>query len=386
MKSKLAVAALLIAIGGAFSVCRLHAQAADPGLTAHEWGTFTSIAGNDGQAMDWVPLNGSAELPGFLEHFCYTAFKVGLRGTVRMETPVLYFYSTHDVNLSVHVVFSRGLITEWYPHASHVFQPKDVNHASLYKSQNDGSISWDSVSVQPGLTPELPRQAADSRYYAARNTSSAPLRVSTANGDQQEKFLFYRGVAAFPVPLAAVVTARGELRVTNLGKDEIPNFILFERRGEKVGYRIGTQALTGEVLLNPPELNSSLEALYSDLEGILTARGLFRDEAHAMVETWRDSWFEEGSRFLYIVPPGFVDQVLPLTIHPAPANIVRVFVGRLEIVTPATRQTVATALAANDEVTLQKYGRFLEPIMRMLDDKDALSQQNSALSLPCAAR
>src|SRR5438034_1375468 len=38
------------------------------GLTAHEWGTFTSIAGRDGQAIDWLPLSGSTDLPGFVEH------------------------------------------------------------------------------------------------------------------------------------------------------------------------------------------------------------------------------------------------------------------------------------------------------------------------------
>jgi len=71
-----------------------------------------------------------------------------------------------------------------------------------------------------------------------------------------------------------------------------------------------------------------------------------------MVETWKDSWFEEGSRLIYIVPSGFIDKVLPLTIDPVPGQIVRVFVGRLEIVTPATAMAVRTALAHNDEATL----------------------------------
>jgi hypothetical protein len=30
--------------------------------------------------------------------------------------------------------------------------------------------------------------------------------------------------------------------------------------------------------------------------------GLYRKEAEPMVETWRDSWFEEGIRLFYIVP------------------------------------------------------------------------------------
>src|SRR5204862_876134 len=31
-------------------------------LTAHEWGTFTSIAGRVGQAVEWSPLTGSTDL------------------------------------------------------------------------------------------------------------------------------------------------------------------------------------------------------------------------------------------------------------------------------------------------------------------------------------
>jgi hypothetical protein len=85
-----------------------------------------------------------------------------------------------------------------------------------------------------------------------------------------------------------------------------------------------------------------------------------------MMETWKDSWFEEGSRLIYIVPRGFIDNVLPLTIDPEPGQIVRVFVGRLEIVTPATAMAVRTAVASNDEATLNKYGRFLEPILQTI--------------------
>jgi hypothetical protein len=47
-------------------------------------------------------------------------FKCGLGGTVRMETPVLYFYSPRETTVSVKVSFAKGTITEWYPHASAV--------------------------------------------------------------------------------------------------------------------------------------------------------------------------------------------------------------------------------------------------------------------------
>ncbi|MGB9433571.1 MAG: hypothetical protein WBQ89_15115, partial [Candidatus Acidiferrum sp.] len=112
-----------------------------------------------------------------------------------------------------------------------------------------------------------------------------------------------------------------------------------------------------------PSLDGSLDSLSSALEGFLISQGLFPDEAHAMLETWKSSWFEEGSRLIYIVPRPFVDSVLPLHINPAPASTVRVYVGRLELITPDTQQAVQSAFGSNDRATLAKYSRFLESIL-----------------------
>jgi len=340
------------------------------GLTAHEWGTFTSIAGRNGSAVEWLPLTGSTDLPGFVEHFRYDGFKLGLRGTVRMETPVLYFYDSREETVSVKVSFAKGLITEWYPHAAHVEPAANIFDGTLLQPHPDGSIAWDSVTISPNVTEEFPRENSGNHYYAARMTSSTPLRVQSSAGEQQEKFLFYRGVSTFSVPLSATLIPSGELHVENHGQEEIPNTIRFERRGEKVGYRIGG-ALQKEALLDPPELTGTIGDLGRELEGMLVAQGLYQDEAHAMVETWRGSWFEEGSRLLYIVPTAFVDGVLPLSIHPAPTQTERVFVGRLEIVTPATENAVEGALATHDSATLKMFGRFLEPILQVMIQKES---------------
>jgi hypothetical protein len=346
------------------------AESRDPDLTAHEWGTFTAIAGPDGQAMEWIPFTGSTDLPGFAEHFREGNFKRGLRGTVRMETPVLYFYSSHGVTVSVKVAFSKGIITEWYPHATRVAPGGTVNDWTLHQMRGSGSIAWDAVTVSPDLAANFPREARESRYYAARETSAAPLRVKTPGGEEQEKFLFYRGVSAFSLPLSARLNPDGKLVVKNLSPEEIRAIILFERRGEKVGYRIAS-GLADETLLDPPDLISTVDSLAGDLDGILVAEGLYPDEAHAMVETWRQSWFEDGSRLFYVVPAGFINKILPLTIHPAPAQMVRVFVGRLEIVTPTTAREVENAFASQDKVSLEQHGRFLEPILRTIMEKES---------------
>ena len=56
--------------------------------------------------------------------------------------------------------------------------------------------------------------------------------------------------------------------------------------------------------------------------------------------------------------------MLPLHVDPAPSEIARVFVGRIELVTPETKQTVASAVARADWAALNRYGRFLDPILR----------------------
>ncbi len=148
-------------------------QRTAPDLTVHEWGTFTAIAGKDGRAVEWLPLGlprypASTDLPKFVEHISDVNFKLGLRGTIRMETPVMYFYSPREVNVSARVAFSRGLITEWYPHADRVQPGGVLRNASLNRLQADGSIAWNDVSVSPNLAGEFPREAESNRYYAAR--------------------------------------------------------------------------------------------------------------------------------------------------------------------------------------------------------------------------
>ncbi len=128
--------------------------------------------------------------------------------------------------------------------------------------------------------------------------------------------------------------------------------LVFERRGDKLGFRIANASAPRDARSSRTQL-PAMDSLKQAVENMLIAQGLYHDEAQAMFETWRDSWFEEGSRLLYIVPRQFVDSVLPLSISPAPAQTVRVFVGRLELVTPATQRAVEQALATHDQATLE---------------------------------
>src|SRR5437879_11821997 len=66
-------------------------------LTVHEWGTFTSVAGEDGSAVDWDALGCKDDLPGFVNDFGYRGFTWQLTGTVRLGTRVMYFYSAREL-------------------------------------------------------------------------------------------------------------------------------------------------------------------------------------------------------------------------------------------------------------------------------------------------
>lgn len=98
------------------------------GLVVHEWGTFTSVAGRDGSAVDWRPLLAPDDLPTFVYGMGGNRgpqrrvpfVKLDLRGLVRMETPVLYFYADEPTEVSAKVLFPRGFLTEWYPAAKEV--------------------------------------------------------------------------------------------------------------------------------------------------------------------------------------------------------------------------------------------------------------------------
>lgn len=265
----------------------LSAQSGD--LTVHEWGTFTSVAGEDGFAVDWDALGCKNDLPRFVNDYGFRGLKGRLQGTVRMETPVIYFYSSRELNARVKVAFPQGLITEWYPRAEYeVHQnsrllPANLNGIDTTMRSLTGGIEWKNIKIQPGTTPVLPVDSDPSRYYAARGRDAAPVTV----GGQHEKFLFYRGVGRFPVPLAARVSGDGKTVVENCGQDPVHSVILFENRQGRIGYRIAG-AIAKSVTIEAPALDGSMPKLLQDLESVLIEHGLYPREAHAMVETWRD--------------------------------------------------------------------------------------------------
>lgn len=230
-----------------------------------------------------------------------------------------------------------------------------------------------------------------STWRFARETRSALVRVHA--GDRRnphasvfEKFLFYRGLGAFGLPLA--VRAAGEGRALSLSfENASPHALgsLFLIRVEEGSLRFAAlgdlaggahQAAAAEDLLGPAyRLDEGVERVKDALTDALAGAGLYCDEARAMVNTWESSYFRTtGLRVLYILPRPLVDEVIPIRIDPVPDDLARVMVGRLEVLTPEREREIELALGAlageapgarrEAERTLAGLGRLLEPSLR----------------------
>jgi hypothetical protein len=328
-------------------VVLLAAPALADETVVHEWGTFTSVAGADGNSEVWQALDGPAELPCFVHRLANPGLKWD-PSMVRMETPVLYFYSPQKTRVAVHVSFQQGQFTEWYPMAR-------------ISSSGATRLDWDEVAIDSGATVDFPATKATSRYFAARETDATPIRV----GAEQEKMIFYRGIGNFRTPLAARIPSGTKLELWNHGKETIAAAIVFDRHEGRARYRTISQ-MSDSATLDLADLAGDAAGLQHELQALLEGQGLYPREAAAMIETWKDSWFEEGTRVIWLAPSAMTESVLPLSVTPQPFQTVRVFVGRTEVLSPATRTELSAALAEGNLPVLEKYGRFIEPFLRQI--------------------
>jgi hypothetical protein len=339
--------------------------AAEPGgrkLVVHEWGTFSTFSGSDGKNLKFNPYDN--DLPDFVHAYLARNSKEGPKGgTISLETPVIYFYPERPLTASVEVEFPKGTVTEWYPHAG----------------RTDTKLTWEGIKVVPEESVTLPSEKKGSRYYAARETDAAPLGVTFREEDRQktehEKFLFYRGVGTFDMPLSVRAGKDGKFTVTWRGKAPSSDLILVRIHNGKVRFqpfRLSDRVKSGLLAeVKVPAEDSTTEKLGQEVMKLLIARGLKEKEARAMVKTWSSAWFgEEGTRVLYLLPDELTADLLPLTIEPKPTSLVRVLVGRHDVLTPEQEKDidswVATLLRTEGknparvaaEKEMEKLGRY----------------------------
>jgi hypothetical protein len=390
-------AALIFAAGASAQT-----QASDDKLVVHEWGTFTSVQGSDGIALEGLQHE-EERLPPFvysrtkvrecpLRQYGYKGLEVPVSGvTQKMETPVIYFHSKTARKLDVRVDFVKGLLTQWYPvsdrlgPAEGAFKDGPLDLAKIQSS----FLSW-KIELAPkgeSVVPAPPAVADSDPWGFARAVDAATVRTAPRERPdrmgptESEKFIFYRGLGTFALPVAVEATPGGLVTIRNACKLPLPFAFALSVTGERAKMlSIGEIPAAGETKLSLAKLpampkDDVVASLKSAMADALVARGLFRDEADAMVKTWSRAWFSaEGTRILYAVPRPQVDSLLPLAITPAPDETVRVLVGRIEYLTPETEASVEASLlqraspdaSVRDAAMAQlvRYDRFLEPHVR----------------------
>lgn len=335
------------------AVSAAQAPANPVSLVIHEWGTFTSFQDNRGLTISGVNVD-DEPVPEFVHRLDYVPIfttrsspALWSQGaprchpdvTLRLETPVLYFYPqngfAHDRSFDVRATFAGGWLTEFFPLAA----AENSGFPRRLEPSTRGSIRWKGLQLSPSSTVELP-ETTERVWLAPRNVRSAVV----INGDkaEAEKYLFYRGVGHLDAP---IVVRKQAASVTISVRDEesrlkiLPSmWIVHVSADGRLAYRsirAGKQrSVTTPLPIVGDTAPSQLLALRGELEAALTAAGLYHDEADAMLATWQLSYFDsEGMRIFFVLPRAWIDAHLPLWTS-IPADITRAMLGRVELMSP----------------------------------------------------
>ncbi|MDF1852094.1 MAG: hypothetical protein P1U85_14730 [Verrucomicrobiales bacterium] len=359
-----------------------------PDLVAHEWGTFTQVIGSNGGTIPWwtTSIEGPASLPKFVQPVFRSFGKTGYRAwTMRMETPVIYFYADREADLVVTVDESRVPFTEVYPNVSNPFlftsaaiyqdpAPKGQGTATPASNVPSSLRRWDVQILPPAdeIGKHMPLVGKRGDHYRyARDVPDAwwvvkhPQKVETPEKAEAteateaaeivpevEKFIFYRGAGDGSMP-NRIAYVRDES--VTFWKSNQPVFLVETDREALKWTRViptNSDEESGTVEFALPSADSDaqteVDALAEALTTDLDEAGLTREEAAAMVATWKEAWLgESGLRVLEILPRKWVDETLPLDISPKPAEVERVFVARWELLTPRLENEVLGIFTKN---------------------------------------
>lgn len=347
----------------AAALLRLPAHA----LTVHEWGTFTTYSGPRGYPINWyLGLANTGELPDFV-HRQPNMLKAGF-ATVRMETPVLYFYPDRPGKVKVNARLEEGTISEWFPGAP----------TTNFVVGANGNLGF-ALSIEGELVPpedavakaEVPQEAGirGKHYAEARAVPDAWFfRASTAGGTKTEtdKLLFYRGYGSRGPALRASMPADGQFTLVHAGQGAaVTDAFALTVRGDRAAWAAlpplaeasgddaGKWPSVSQGVPNPDrDVETVVTELAAAITPALVRHGLTEAEAKAMVATWKDLWFREtGDRVLAILQAAMVDPLLPLSIEPKPSDLKRVFVHRFELLSPARSGELVSILDAADEAS-----------------------------------
>jgi hypothetical protein len=241
-------------------------------------------------------------------------------------------------------------------------------------------LDWGSIDVLPrGVAADAPDAPLDRFTWSyARQVGSNALR--TAAG-QSERFLFYRGLGNFDLPVAIDASQPGGVAMTNAFGDAVGTVFVLNVGTDGGAFVVhaegiapgATLAQSVPSLAGAPPVDAFVGSLADAVTSALDATGLYHDEAVAMVSTWKRQWFRTpGVRLLYLAPQSWTEASIPLAITPAPDETRRVMMIRVEVLTPEVEQVDAdaarllgsSATAAQAAQHFVDLGRFAEPRLR----------------------
>lgn len=347
MKKILLLPALLIAI--------IVSAQNNSGFNVHEWGTFTTLQSSNGMRLAGLQKD-EETLPSFVNNiahsYYYNGFLFGPKGfmentwfehvTVKMETPVLYFYSDAQRNVSVNVNFKNGSISQWYPERVDGESTQYQSHLD-FSQPKTGWIKWNATVLPPNSNANFSDSSNLETPQWVRPRATASNLVQGSNGEI-EKFLFYRGIANFDVPVKVEFNTTGKLVITNTGSDKISYAVVYEKTNGQQANIWWSGAMDGgdyKIICKPVSATSAsdLNIEMTRFEDALVNAGLFDDEAKALLCTWQESYFQHsGLKVFWIAPRSFTDSILPIAITPVPQDLQRVIVGRSEVLTVQMEQ------------------------------------------------
>ncbi len=356
--------------------CAANAQT----LTVHEWGTFTTLHGSTGNTLSGLYFE-EEQLPNFVYHF--PGFSpdpaIATNGyipckdvTVKMETPVLYFYSTVERPVQVHVDFPMGAISQWYPNRSGGEVMPTGSSVNFDDRERNGSIDWKATVLALNTTETLTQtQNIPVKWDAPRQTNSNLVKNDQG---EVEKYLFYRGLANFSLPVSVSFKNEGLLKITNSSNLDIPYIYVYDHSDmDSASVWASGPLAAGETKIISRATKyyreDNLIPEYYDFLTALKIAGLNQSEALALLHTWDEGYFQTtGFKIFWIVPRSMTDAILPITIIPKPDELQRVLVAKTEILTPDFEKQLVSYYTAHGNLDDWKGDRYQLAYMQRVDE------------------
>jgi len=378
-----------------FSLIMIPIAFCDDSIIIHEWGTITTQHHPDGTVQGRLNrITDSEVLPSFVHQYEPTQTRHNPQQqlgkspsvpgrpdvTMRLETPVIYFYPPkdfkHSTSFDINVNFRGGVLNEYYPKAQASVSLDDdriqsKSQSGIIKSWNGdvlnnyvlGSLTWKDVRISD--SNDFP--STDNNIWLAPRQVNSKSIVNSSG--EIEKYIFYRGVAHLDALFQTIHSCSKKsssdrslentdpsckislyapkhlhwlsansmnlvkVWIADIREDGTTAF--YERENIVLSKEKTSEELMQLSFSSKNEYSSTnMMNLKNSMRQALVNQGLFEAEADALLATWEESYYgRSGLRVFYIVPQEWINYFLPLQVS-VPHKLTRVLVGRIDLRKP----------------------------------------------------